>query len=317
MSAFPKYPSIVLLDKRPELFAVKEVIATEKLHGSNFRIHFPMGMTSVEEVRFGSHEVDYEPGKPFPLGSSVAWWKARPDKLQRMWEVIQSYGYPEVTVFGEAYGPGIKAKGVKYSTGQEPLFRAFGVMVHENFLTYDLFSEVAGKMELPVVHVVWRGEPTRESLDALLEQPSAEAILNGIVDENNLAEGIVIQSNPLLRNVFGEWLIAKHKSRRFSEVAHAPAPSKEKVASPADAFVATYVTEGRVLNAVGRITDNGGTLVKDMRDMPVVLEAVLKDLHKECEPEWLALGLPESALKSALSRVLGPLYRRMLGDGSL
>lgn len=88
MSAFPKYPSIVLLDKRPELFAVKEVIATEKLHGSNFRIHFPMGMTSVEEVRFGSHEVDYEPGKPFPLGSSVAWWKARPDKLQRMWEVI-------------------------------------------------------------------------------------------------------------------------------------------------------------------------------------------------------------------------------------
>jgi hypothetical protein len=37
-SPFPKYPEIVLLPRRPEIFAVKEVIATEKLHGSNFRM---------------------------------------------------------------------------------------------------------------------------------------------------------------------------------------------------------------------------------------------------------------------------------------
>ena len=114
------------------------------VHNSNFRIYFPLGMKSIEELGYGSRDVEYGVGdQKFPLGSMLNKFKAQTDLLNRMSEVLMvSYGFSEVTVFGEAYGPGIKAKGVRYSTGQEPLFRAFDIMVAQNFVTYDLFCEI-------------------------------------------------------------------------------------------------------------------------------------------------------------------------------
>lgn len=315
---FPKYPDIALLPRRPEILAVKEVIACEKLHGSNFRVNFPAGMSSTDDVRYGSRDVEDGSGIPFPLNNAKAWFKTRPALLQAMWDVARSYGFPDITVFGEAYGPGVKAKGVKYSNGQEILFRAFDIMVGSNFLTWDLFCEVADKMGLPRVTELWRGDPSSEAFDRLLEQPSAEAKANGIDDPGNLAEGVVIRSNPLLRDVFGEWLIVKYKSRKFSEVAHTPTVKEGRGETPADTFAMTYVTEGRITNAVGRLADRGTPLKGAMSDMPALLKEIVADLHKECEPEWVALGLQEKQLVGAVSKVLGPLYRKVLeGDTSV
>jgi hypothetical protein len=42
MTTFRKYPELVRLDKRPEILSVKQVVATEKLHGTNFRLFFPV-----------------------------------------------------------------------------------------------------------------------------------------------------------------------------------------------------------------------------------------------------------------------------------
>jgi len=191
------------------------------------------------------------------------------------------------------------------------LFRAFDIMVAENFLTYDLFVEIADKMGLARVHEVWRGEPTQANFDALLEGQR-----NGILDPSNFAEGVVIRTNPLFRDVFGQWVIVKHKAKKFAEVAHAPTPPKEHVTSPADTFVATFVTEGRIINAVGRLADRGTPLKGTMTDMPALLTEIIADLHKECEPEWKETGMPDGALKGAVSKVLGPLYRKMLDEGT-
>lgn len=311
---FPKYPDIALLPRRPEILAVKEVIATEKLHGSNFRVNFPAGMESIADVRFGSRDVeDGDPNIKFPLNNVKAWFTSRPALLQAMWDTVKSYGFSNVTVFGEAYGPGMRTKGVKYSNGQEVLFRAFDIMVEENFLTtWELFCEVADKMGIPRVVELWRGDPTSEAFDRLLEHPSAEARANGINDPNNLAEGVVLRSNPMFRNALGEWLVVKHKGKKFSEVAHAPTVKEPRGETPADTFAATYVTEGRITNAIGRLADRGTPLKGAMADMPALLKEMVADLHKECEPEWTALGLPEKQLTGAVSKVLGPLYRSML-----
>lgn len=310
---FPRYPEIALLYRCPEILSVKEVVAVEKLHGSNFRLFFDAGMTRIEEVQYGSREVEHDPtgsGPKFPLPNAIQWFKTRPQLLTQMWEIIKSYGYSDVTVFGEAFGPGVKAKGVKYSDGQEMLFRAFDIMVGKNFLTYDLFCEVADKMGLERAPLIWRGEPSKEAFDALLERQSDVAKANGI---ESIAEGVVIRSNPLLRDVFGSWLIIKHKSKAFSEVAHAPTAPKSKEATPADIFAATYVTAGRVSNAIGRLQDRGVVLKNDMTDMPVLLTEMVADLHKECEPEMGALGVPDKQLQGAVSKVLAPLYRATLG----
>jgi hypothetical protein len=309
----PHYPSIVLLEKRPEIFAVKEIVVTEKLHGSNFRVHFPLGMQSLSDVHYGSRDVeDHEPA--FPLGNAKRWFEHNPNLLSTMWEVIKSYGFSDATVFGEAYGPGIKAKGVKYTDGTQMLFRAFDIMVGANFVTWDLFCEVTEKMGLPRVHEVWRGEPSQGALDALLGKPSTEGRLNGIEDPDNLAEGIVIRTNPLFRNVFGEWLIAKHKYGKFAEKTTVPEIKLPRQSSSADLFAATYVTEGRVRNAIGRLCDRGVHLKKKMIDMPILLPEIAADLRKECEPEWQKTGQPEQDLLGSVSRVLGPLYRQMISQ---
>jgi hypothetical protein len=307
----PKYPEIAILGKRPEIFAVKEVVATEKLHGSNFRIHFPLGMESIADVGFGSRDTEHtEPA--FPLGNAKRYFTSRPELLTRMWEVIKSYGFTDATIFGEAYGPGTKAD-IKYSQGSEILFRAFDIMVgeKENFVTYDLFCEVTDKMGLPRAHEVWRGDPTQAAFDALLGKPSVEAWKNGMPNPAP-AEGVVIRSNPLLRNVFGDWLIAKHKWGKYAERTPEKAPKVPRGATPADEYAATFVTEGRISNAVGRLSDRGTPIKGDMTDMPMLLTEMLADLRKECLDEWKATGMPDSDMKGAVSKVLAPIYRRML-----
>lgn len=307
---FPRYPEIALLVRRPEIFSVKEVIATEKLHGSAFRLFFPAGMTSIEDIRYGSRDVISGEGtEKFPLGNAMRYFTEKPELLTNLWETIKSYGYSDATLFGEAYGPGIKAKGIRYSNEQGVLFRAYDIMVGRNFLTWDLFCEVTAKMAIPRVHEVWRGEPTLANFDALLEQASVEAKLNGI--EGETAEGVVIRSNPLLRNVFGEWLIVKCKSAKFSEVAHAALTPKIREAGPADGFAMMFVTEGRVTNAIGRLQDRGVTLKNTMADMPTMISEVVADLHKECESDWPE-KITDKQMGSAVSKVLAPIYRTIL-----
>ena len=184
-------------------------------------------------------------------------------------------------------------------------------MVAQNFVTYDLFVEICNKMGLLMVPEVWRGEPTQANFDALLEQPSTVGRLNGFGDDN-IAEGVVLRSNPLFRNVFGEWLICKHKSAKFAEVAQAAVEKIPRGPTAADDFAAKYVTEGRVMNALGRLTDCGVELTNTMKDMPVLLTAVNTDLFKDFPDEMAELGLTEQSVKGNVSRVLGPMYREML-----
>jgi hypothetical protein len=316
---FPEYPPVLALERRLDILEVKRVVITEKLHGSTFRIHFPAGMSSISEIRFGSHEMLYVPGRnvpgqPFPLGNVVRWFEKRPELLTAMWETIKSYGFGNATVFGEACGPGIHAKGVKYSDGQELLFRAFAVMVERCFLShYDLFCEVTEKMGLPRVPEIVRAEPSRELFDSLLERPSIEAQRNGIADAANIHEGIVIQADPFFRDTFGEYLIAKHKSARFAEKAKAAVAKPVRGPSAADDFAAMYVTAGRLTNAVGRLHDRGVALASAMTDMPTLLKEMVADLHKECGAEMADLGISDDKqLQGAVSRILGPLYRAML-----
>ena len=271
-------------------------------------------MSSIDEIQYGSHETIY-PEEGFALGGLVNCIKKRPDMLTSIMETIKSYGFGNVTMFGEAYGPGIKAKGIKYSLGTDMLFRFFDIMIEDNLVTDEFFIELTSKMNVPVATEVWRGEPTKANFDALLEKPSAESILNGLGPEN-ISEGVVIRSNPLLRNVFGEWLIVKHKSSKFSEVSNASKEKNVRGVTPSDVFAATYVTEGRVINAVGRIQDRGVVLANTMVDMPVLLTEIINDLHKECQQEWDADNLDEKQVKGSVSKILAPIYKQMIESGN-
>jgi Rnl2 family RNA ligase len=322
MDDFHKYPELVTLDKRPEMLAVRQAIATEKLHGSNFRVFFPDGITSPEEIRFGSRNEIFEVGDTgFHGGRPSAFFRANAPMVAKLIEVFASYGFSGgVVVYGEICGTSVQ-KGIKYAGDGEVIFRAFDIRVAGNFVTYDLFVELCEKTGLPRVPEIWRGEPSVEAFDALLEKPSAEAGRNGITNESSIvSEGVVIRSNPLLRDVFGDWLIIKHKSKKYRE---ATPRTERKVADltetgPLDDFTATYVVAGRVINALGRLRDAGVVLQGTMQDMGKVADAIVLDLHKECEPEWQALeakGFAEKQIRNAVTRTLAGVYRELLASG--
>jgi Rnl2 family RNA ligase len=319
VGVFHKYPEIVTLDKRPEILAVKEVIGQEKLHGTSFRLFFPDGMSGIADVQFGGRNEVFgtdDNGK-FYGGRPVRWFKSQPELLQRMADLFRERGYSDVIVYGEICGAGIQ-KGVRYVKGDEILFRAFDVRIGENLVTHDLFVEICDAVGLPRVPEVWRGEPSLEAFDALLEQPSLEGQRNEVGDERNLLEGVVIRSNPLLRNVFGEWLIIKHKSEKFAEVAKANIRQERADLTPVETFARTYVVRGRIVNALGRLRDVGTPLVNGMEDMKFLVPAMVEDLHKECEAEWpalLAQGFTDKQIRSAVSKTLAAVYQRMLLEG--
>lgn len=319
-STFYKYPEIVRLDKRPEILTVKQVVAVEKLHGTNFRVFFPAGMTSIEQVEFGSRNEEFGTGEDsaFYGGRPIEWFKKQSNLLQRMFDVFCARRYSDVIVYGEACGSSIQ-KGIHYTLNGDVVFRAFDIRVGEAFLSYDLFVEVCDQIGLARSPEIWRGEPSLAAFDALLEKKSVEAERNGVVSESNIMEGVVIRSNPLLRNVFGEWLIIKHKSEKFSEVAKAPSKEKSSInLSVAEDFAQTYVVPGRIRNALGRLRDRGINVVHDMQDMAHLVPAILDDLHKECQPEWDAVenqGIQEKQMRSVITKTLSSVYRRMLLDG--
>jgi Rnl2 family RNA ligase len=314
---FMKYPELVRLDRRPEILAVKEVVATEKIHGTNFRVFFPEGMKSIDEIQFGGRNDEFGTGETsFYGGRPVKWFKEQRDLLERMMETFAAYAFAGVTVFGEAFGAGVQ-KGIRYATDDRILFRAFDIAVAENFLTYDLFVEICEKAKLPRVPEIWRGEPSRAAFDALLEKNSTEARQNGVTEEKNISEGVVIRSNPLLRDTFGSYLIIKHKSEQFAEVAKADPNKPRADVSAATLFAQTFVTPGRVINALGRLKDAGKTVVNDMQDMRDLVPAMFADLQKECMPEWnetLKAGMNDKQIRGEVTKQLGIVYRRMLLD---
>ena len=310
---FMKYPELVRLERRPEILAVKEVIATEKIHGTNFRAHFPAGIKTPAEVQFGGRNEELGGDSSFYGGRPIKWFTDEPGRLERMIETFGSYGFTDVTVFGEAFGAGIQ-KGVKYATDDRVLFRAFDIAVAENFLTYDLFVEVCDKAGLLRVPEVWRGAPSLGAFDALLEKPSHEAQKNGVVSED-VSEGVVIRSNPLLRDVFGQWLIIKHKSEKFSEVAKKDPNKPRADVSAATEYALTYVTPGRIVNALGRLRDAGKKVQNGMEDMSLLVPAIIADLQKEAMPEWnvvIAAGMNDKQLRGEVTKTVGIVYRRML-----
>ena len=128
-------------------------------------------------------------------------------------------------------------------------------------------------------------------------------------------EGVVIRANPLLRTVFGDWLIIKHKSEKFEEIAKERKRADYVDLGPVEAFARTYVLRGRILNAQGRLRDAGEVLTGDMQDMPRLVTAVIADLHKECEREWQELtaqGFTDKQIRNAIGKTLGATLRRML-----
>lgn len=317
---FFKYPSLSTLNERKQILSAPEVVATEKLHGTNFRIRFPRGLASIDEVEYGSRDRDLGRGndpdlnRSFYDGLPIQWFKQRPELLDALASQFARRGLHDVILFGEFCGTPIQV-GVRYTTRHEVMFRGFDLMVGEDFMSYDPFMEICSAVSLPTVPLIWRGAPSKVAFDALLEKPSAEAALNGITDGCNVSEGVVIRANPFVRAPNGRWLIIKHKSKKFSEYEREGIQKERARLGPTRAFAAGVVTRGRLLNVRGRLRDHAAPLNNEMPDLRVITPAVLADVRKECEPDLQGLrdeGFLDKEIDKALAAQSHEAYRLLL-----
>lgn len=213
---FHKYTSIENLRHFPDLFVEgEEVIATEKAHGSNFRMAVIDGNTLVA----GSHQLR----RKIPCVSNVEQTKLSPShfwnsieydhdgnhsqyyvdgdilRTNRYWFPARNIGVIDllrtasirfnaqnVIVFGEVFGANIQ-KPFYYGSPNEMQFRVFDISVDGQYLDYDEFKAVCDEFGVPTCPVLYRGPYNFEILKKYINGPTA------IADCNQIREGIVIR----------------------------------------------------------------------------------------------------------------------------
>lgn len=129
--------------RRPEFAAVDRWIFTEKVDGTNIRVHFDTFDGEVVLPRIGGRTDRAQLPKPLQdrLEGRLDEW------TQVASEIIESYGILSLTLFGEGYGPKIQKGGGHYRADQD--FILFDVLVNDKtWLDEDAITETAAKFDV-------------------------------------------------------------------------------------------------------------------------------------------------------------------------
>ena len=144
----------------------EEVVASEKLHGTNTRI----GIINGNKIA-GSMELRRSPPKDGNFSKSTYWFPwSIPGVDGLMTSLSQRFGN-FVELFGEVYGNSIQ-KGFKYDAGGGVGFRAFGIKVGDRFLDWTELEKECLTFGVPLVPVLYSGPFDMAKLLPLIEVPS-------------------------------------------------------------------------------------------------------------------------------------------------
>lgn len=282
MSEFTRWLSIENLYRprtEEEIFQLKEVVCTEKIHGTNAQ----MGVVDGEFIS-GSRNRYVDMLNPSDHMGFVNYTLTKKDAI------CSAYGIDkDFLIYGEWYGRGI-GKGIDY--GEAKQFRAFAIKWGESLVPFDLLIELCGILDILPPIVVYRGAPNMEIFNAIKGQESEVGKLHGVENEENTAEGIVIASPHMLRTHFGEYIIAKHKDSKWEERASkSKKDAKEAYVVPEDfnSFVEEFVTEMRLEHVKDSVRADGFD-AEDPKNTGQILKGMCADIHKEGREEIISLG---------------------------
>lgn len=185
-SFLPKYD--VENIKRPEsmnaLQEGEEVVATEKLHGTNIAVAWGPGLDEGEEVFVCSRNFALQENE-----TNVYWRAARDfklaDRLRVMKETLESEGVivEDISLHGEVIG----VQDLKYGlTNGHIDFYAFDIRVNGQFLNYGDFKRLTGMAGIRTVPEVYRGPYNYEALKKLAEGMT-------LIGNGHIREGIVVK----------------------------------------------------------------------------------------------------------------------------
>lgn len=264
---FSKYQHLESLSKLPDIFLEREVVCTEKIHGTNARVGWING-----EVRIGGRNQDHTKDED---GKGTMGFVDYIRSLTIDWKEL--FGTANIIFYGEWFGPGIQ-KGIQYSKEKE--FRVFDVRVNGLLVGWNDVFEWVEVTPFKLVPLLYRGVPKLEKFDELVKVPSVVGKENGFDDPENLHEGIVIKPTVMKRVEHG-WLIAKYKNERWTERQSEKMKKDYKpIPGMVTEFVEEFVTETRFEHIVDHLRDRGIEVI-DMSATPHLLKEMNIDVERE------------------------------------
>jgi len=184
------------LRRFPRVYEGKQVIVTEKIHGSN--------VAYAWESRGFLHRI-FKPRREqnFRVRSRTVWqlphmknWYTNA-ATENIKAFVQSY--PTWVLFGEVFGPGVQG-GFDYGL-DTPTFIAFDIRMtrSEEYMDYDGFVALCKNFDIPRVPELYRGEFDFEAIIKLAEGKST-------IGGSHIREGVVVSldepnEHPIVRQL--------------------------------------------------------------------------------------------------------------------
>ena len=249
------------LYKDQSILLFRECYALEKIHGTSAHISWENGTLNF-----------------FAGGEKHEKFLTLFDEKD-IYERFNSFGYPEITIFGEAYGG--KQQGQSWRYGPTLKFIVFEVKIGHSWLSVLDAENVATKLNLEFVHY----STITTDLGALnveRDTPSVQAKRNGIL-EPKPREGIVLRPFIEVKTNNGERIIAKHKrdeERETKTPRKITDPTKLQVLKEAKAIAEEWVTSTRLSHVLNKIGQN--VSIEHTRD---VISAMIDDIMREGKGE--------------------------------
>lgn len=278
------YMHIDNLYKNGDILLHKRCYAMEKIHGTSAHISYKNG-----RIAFFSGGAKYEEFvKLFDI-----------DSLQEKMGAL-NLGDTSLHIYGEAYGG--KMHGMSATYGNSLKFVVFEVKIGDMWLAVPQAESFANDLGLEFVHYL-EIPCDLESIDRQMNEPSVQAIRNGI-PELKMREGIVLRPLIEVRKNNGERIIAKHKRPEFSETRtpRVVGDKLEKMAE-ANAIVKEWATEERLSHILGR-----GEVELQIENIGKIIELMVEDIYREGEGEIVE----SNELRKAIGRTTALMCKRLL-----
>lgn len=178
---FPRYTDMENMRSYPAVLNEGEqVVATEKIHGSNCRVAF---VVEDGHMVFMAGSKTLRRKEPAEGQTSTYWFPINNDLgVHGLFSRLYNEGHKQAVLYGEIYGQGIQS----YTYGQRGIaFRAFDLMVDGQYVDYDRFAFLCDEHGIGRVPLIYRGPYTLSTIATLSDGPS---ILGG-----NGREGVVVR----------------------------------------------------------------------------------------------------------------------------
>lgn len=279
------YLHIENLYKNQDILLFRECYALEKIHGTSAHIAWRGGAVVLSSG-----------------GESSDRFKALFDMV-KLHEQFTALGYPEITVFGEAYGG--KQQGQSWRYGKELRFVAFDVKVGDLWLSVPQAEDLVRGLGLEFVYYE-RVATDLVSLDAQRDQPSVQAHRNG-VEGLKPREGVVLRPLVELHKNNGERIISKHKraeERETEKLRGVVDPAQLEVLTKAEDIAMEWVTPTRLEHVLDKMP---GVSIEKTKD---VIERMIEDVEREAKGE-IVTG---REARQAIGRRTVMLFKKYLHD---